>query len=66
MSQEKELKKVNSTVVLKATASLNRSVAEDFKSEDRDLKGLINENTKRNDTGASSGNNPDGVKKNEE
>lgn len=66
MTEEKELKKVGSTVVLKATASLNRSVVEDLKSEDRDLEGLINENTKRNDTGTSAGNNPDSVKKNEE
>lgn len=66
MSQEKELKKVNSTVVLKATASLNRSVVEDFKSEDKDIKELLDENTKRDDTRTSAGNNPDSIKKNEE
>lgn len=55
-------KSVNVDVQMIATASLNKSVAQDLTKPDKDMKEVLNENTKRDDGKGSTGNNPDSDK----
>ncbi len=48
-------------IQMRATASLNQSVAEDLKKADRNMEDLL-EDTKRNDRDTSTGNNSDSNK----
>lgn len=49
-------KKVEVDIQMRATASLNQSVAEDLKKADRNMEDLL-EDTNRNDRDAGTGNN---------
>lgn len=48
--------KINVELQMLATASLNKSVANDLKQQDRDMEEVLNEDTKRNDRNRSDAN----------
>lgn len=54
---EKKLEVVETEVQMRATASLNKSVAEDLKKKDRDMEEVLNEDTERNDRTTGDGHN---------
>lgn len=54
---KKEVVVVESEVQMRATASLNKSVADDLKKKDRDMEEVLNEDTGGNDRATGNGHN---------